>query len=77
LLTPRRKAHQLPDSNSSWRNISVAGHRVSTGAQDLTAQLKDLKAAGCERVFKEKITGASADRPQLKNFWRLSVMATW
>jgi len=40
--------------------------RVSTDAQDLTAQLKDLKAAGCERVFKEKVTGANADRPQLK-----------
>ena len=40
--------------------------RVSTDAQDLTAQLKDLKAAGCERVFKEKLTGATADRPQLK-----------
>jgi DNA invertase Pin-like site-specific DNA recombinase len=40
--------------------------RVSAGAQDLSAQLKDLKAAGCERVFKEKMTGATADRPQLK-----------
>jgi DNA invertase Pin-like site-specific DNA recombinase len=40
--------------------------RVSTDTQDLTAQLKDLKAAGCERVFKEKVTGATADRPQLK-----------
>jgi hypothetical protein len=40
--------------------------RGSTGAQELTAQLKDLKAAGCERVFKEKLTGATADRPQLK-----------
>jgi DNA invertase Pin-like site-specific DNA recombinase len=40
--------------------------RVSTDAQDLTAQLKDLKAAGCERVFKEKISGATADRPRLK-----------
>ena len=40
--------------------------RVSTGAQNLSAQLKDLKAAGCEHVFKEKVTGATADRPQLK-----------
>jgi len=40
--------------------------RVSTDAQDLSAQLKDLKAAGCERLFKEKVTGATAERPQLK-----------
>jgi DNA invertase Pin-like site-specific DNA recombinase len=44
--------------------------RVSTGAQDLTSQLKDLKAAGCERVFKEKVTGATADRPPEQCFIR-------
>jgi DNA invertase Pin-like site-specific DNA recombinase len=40
--------------------------RVSTDAQDLTSQLAQLKAAGCDKVFREKITGATADRPQLK-----------
>src|SRR5229473_953837 len=40
--------------------------RVSTDAQDLTSQLAQLKAAGCEKVYREKITGATADRPQLK-----------
>jgi DNA invertase Pin-like site-specific DNA recombinase len=40
--------------------------RVSTVAQDLGNQLAQLKAAGCEKVFREKITGTTADRPQLR-----------
>ena len=40
--------------------------RVSTDAQDLTSQLAQLKAAGCEKVYREKISGATAERPQLK-----------
>jgi DNA invertase Pin-like site-specific DNA recombinase len=40
--------------------------RVSTDAQDLASQLAQLKEAGCERVFREKISGATADRPQLR-----------
>ena len=39
--------------------------RVSTAAQDDTGQVRQLKAAGCEKVFREKITGTTADRPQL------------
>ena len=37
--------------------------RVSTAAQDETGQVRQLKAAGREKVFCEKITGTTADRP--------------
>ena len=39
--------------------------RVSSAAQDESGQVRQLKAAGCEKVFREKITGTTADRPQL------------
>jgi DNA invertase Pin-like site-specific DNA recombinase len=40
--------------------------RVSTDAQDLTSQVAQLKAAGCLTIFREKMTGTHAERPQLK-----------
>jgi DNA invertase Pin-like site-specific DNA recombinase len=39
--------------------------RVSTDGQSLEAQLATLKAAGADRVFAEKISGARSDRQQL------------
>ena len=44
--------------------------RVSTDAQDLSSELAQLKAAGCEKVFREKITGTTADRPQLQKLMK-------
>src|ERR1700749_2063368 len=40
--------------------------RVSTEAQDLTGATLQLKAAGCQKIYREKITGTTAERPQLK-----------
>jgi len=44
--------------------------RVSTDAQDLTQQRTALKEAGCEKTFSDKLTGATADRPQLQKLLR-------
>jgi DNA invertase Pin-like site-specific DNA recombinase len=39
--------------------------RVSTDGQSLTAQVAELKAASCERIFQEKVSGARSDCKQL------------
>ena len=43
----------------------LAYARVSTQDQDLSGQIEALTAAGATSLFKEKISGARADRPQL------------
>jgi DNA invertase Pin-like site-specific DNA recombinase len=44
--------------------------RVSTDGQTLDAQIAQLKAAGAEKVFREKVSGARADRPELARLLR-------
>ncbi|ABL00187.1 recombinase family protein [Pelobacter propionicus] len=46
--------------------MAVIGYaRVSTQEQDLAVQLEQLRAAGVDKVYQEKASGADADRPEL------------
>lgn len=46
--------------------MHVGYARVSTRDQNPASQIDALKAAGCDRVFMEKVSGANRDRPELK-----------
>ncbi len=39
--------------------------RISTDGQTLEAQLEALNAAGCEKIFRERVSGARANRTEL------------
>ena len=46
--------------------MTVYGYaRVSTADQNLDAQLEELRAAGCTKVFREKVSGTRSDRAEL------------
>lgn len=46
--------------------MAIIGYaRVSTDGQNLDAQVVELTAAGAERIFQEKISGAQSGRAQL------------
>ena len=55
--------------------------RVSTQTEDTAAQLAVLKAANCDRLFREKASGGRWDRPQLhqllKQLRRDDVVVVW
>jgi DNA invertase Pin-like site-specific DNA recombinase len=55
---------------NGWRYPFAIMHlgyaRVSTMDQDTAAQVTALKAAGCERIFREKASGGRWDRPELQ-----------
>lgn len=47
--------------------MTIFGYaRVSIDGQSVDAQVKQLRAAGAEKIFKETASGASSDRAQLR-----------
>ena len=46
------------------QNRRLGYARVSTYGQTLDAQLEQLRGAGCTKIYREKVTGARADRRQ-------------
>jgi DNA invertase Pin-like site-specific DNA recombinase len=51
------------ETHAQNRRLGYA--RVSTYGQTLDAQLEQLSASGCEKVYREKASGARADRREL------------
>jgi DNA invertase Pin-like site-specific DNA recombinase len=52
--------------------MTIFGYaRVSTDGQSLSAQITQLKDAECDKIFREKISGARADRNQLKRLLKI------
>jgi DNA invertase Pin-like site-specific DNA recombinase len=51
--------------------MTILGYaRVSTGGQDTAAQIEKLRKAGATQIFRETMSGARNDRPELKKALR-------
>ena len=44
--------------------MRIGDARVSTAEQNLDRQMDNLNAAGCEKVYQEKLTGTKSTRPE-------------
>ena len=45
--------------------------RVSTTDQKLESQIENLKAAGAEKIYQEKFTGTTTERPEFQKLLNL------
>jgi hypothetical protein len=50
----------------SATTVKIGYARVSTRDQNLDLQLKALKKAGCEKIFREKLSGFTRQRPEFQ-----------
>lgn len=45
--------------------MKIGYARVSTKDQNLNLQIEALEKAGCEKIYQEKISGSTKNRPEL------------
>lgn len=69
LYRPHKITHMQtsiePNETKTGITVKVGYARVSSRDQNLDRQLSQLEAAGCSKIFAEKLSGASSDRPEL------------
>ena len=66
----------MTESQPKTRRLGYA--RVSTYGQTLDAQLEQLRKEGCAKIYREKASGAQADRRELlQDAEGRLVPATW
>ena len=67
----------MTESKPQARRLGYA--RVSTYGQTFDSQLDQLRAAGCtgRNIYREKVTGARADRRELNRMLGRLAPATW
>jgi DNA invertase Pin-like site-specific DNA recombinase len=61
LASQSERSRVIPNGKPSSGRCS----RVSTYGQTLDVQLEQLRAAGCSKIYREKVTGARPDRREL------------
>src|ERR1043166_7282165 len=67
----KKSAHPVSSCPGSPEMLLYGYARVSTHGQTLAAQLEQLRAAGCLRVYREKASGARADRHELQRLLKV------
>ncbi len=55
----------LQHDEEVWQ-VKIGYARVSTQDQKLDLQLKSLKKAGCQKIFREKVSGFNRQRPEFQ-----------
>jgi DNA invertase Pin-like site-specific DNA recombinase len=64
---PFSVTENVPLNSTCYTTPMKIGYaRVSTQDQNLSLQLDALEQAGCQKIYREKITGATRERPELK-----------